>query len=133
MVTDKRDLLEVLKSELEFLEKGGYRGPSWRPQFIFEDSPSCLNYKDPQRTKPCSECVLMQLVPPDRRKEKVPCRYIPLDELGTTVESLYRTATQEELETALRNWLKARIEILERQRAEEQPVVQEMKARNAAR
>ncbi len=37
----------VLKFELEFLEKGGYgRSPRepWRPQFIFEDSPTCMNY-----------------------------------------------------------------------------------------
>ncbi len=37
MQKDERDLLEVLKFELEFLEKGGYgRSPkmSWRPQYI---------------------------------------------------------------------------------------------------
>jgi hypothetical protein len=34
---DERDVLEVLKSELEYLENGGYskRG-SWGPGFIFE-------------------------------------------------------------------------------------------------
>ena len=43
MQKDERDLLDVLKFELEFLEKGGYgRSPreAWRPQFIFEDSPT---------------------------------------------------------------------------------------------
>ena len=50
MASKKRDLLEVLKLELEFLKGGGYRkGSSWRPQFIFEDSPTCLNYGDPER------------------------------------------------------------------------------------
>ena len=37
MQRDERDLLAVLKFELEFLEKGGYgRGPpeAWRPQYI---------------------------------------------------------------------------------------------------
>jgi len=116
MGADQRDLLTVLKAELEFLSQGGYRrngASSWRPSFIFEDSPSCLNYKDPSRAKPCSECVLMQLVPPEKRKEQIPCRFIPLDALGTTVESLYKTATQDELEAEVRNWLKARIEAME--------------------
>ena len=50
MASKKRDLLEVLKLELEFLKGGGYRkGSSWRPQFIFEDSPTCLNYGGPER------------------------------------------------------------------------------------
>ena len=47
MANDDRDLLTVLKAELAFLEKGGYRhSPSarWRPQFIFEDSPTCMNH-----------------------------------------------------------------------------------------
>ena len=47
MTKDKRDLLDVLKAELQFLEKGGYRHTAraeWRPQFIFQDSPTCLNF-----------------------------------------------------------------------------------------
>jgi len=116
MGADQRDLLTVLKAELEFLDKGGYRNDrasSWRPSFVFEDSPSCLNYKDPLRAKPCSECLLMQLVPPEKRKEQIPCRFIPLDALGTTVESLYKTATEDELEAEVRKWLKATIAALE--------------------
>lgn len=116
MAADRRDLLEVLKAELEFLDKGGYRDDSWRPKFIFEDSPSCLNYRDPLRARPCSECVLMKLVPAERREEQIPCRYIPLNALGTTVESLYQTATQDELETEVRSWLKATIAALEEKR-----------------
>ena len=47
MPADQRDLLTVLKQELEFLEQGGYRRCSeknGRPLFIFEDSPTCMNY-----------------------------------------------------------------------------------------
>ena len=47
MNNDKRNLVTVLKAELEFVEKGGYRNISlsaWRPQFIFQDSPTCLNF-----------------------------------------------------------------------------------------
>jgi hypothetical protein len=115
MAKDDRDLLEVLKLELEFLEKGGYRSSRtvWRPEFIFEDSPTCLNFGSPQRSRPCDECLLMQLVPPERRSERVPCRYIPLNAAGETVDSAYRTGTQLELEKALADWLRATIRRLE--------------------
>src|SRR6516225_818465 len=39
---DNRDLPQILKAELEFLETGGYRSSPkvrWRPHFVFEDSP----------------------------------------------------------------------------------------------
>jgi hypothetical protein len=116
-MADKRNLVEVLKAELEFLNRGGYRKASWRPQFIFEDSPTCLNYGNRQDQKPCSECVLMQLVPREKREEKVPCRFIPLNEQGDTIDSLYRSGTQEELESALRNWLTPEIEKQEKAHA----------------
>jgi len=115
MSNNQRNLLEVLRRELEFLEKGGYRKPSWRPNFIFEDSPTCINYGDPHRSIPCSECVLMQLVPPDGRKERVPCRHIPIDGLGRTIDTLYRTGSQEEVEAAVRSWLQETIARLERE------------------
>ena len=77
MQKDERDPLEVLKFELQFLEDGGYgRSPRtlWRPQYIFEDSRTCMNYDSKENPGPCSDCVLMQLVPPERRSEKIPCR-----------------------------------------------------------
>ena len=73
MAQDNRKLVDVLKAELEFLKEAGYRrasGSSWRPQFVFEDSPSCLNQNRNAERRPCTECVLMQLVPKDRREEK---------------------------------------------------------------
>ena len=122
MPRNARDLLEVLKSELKFLESGGYRDPAraqWRPQFIFEDSPTtCLNYGDPERRRPCSDCPLIGLVPSDHRNEKIPCRYICLNEQGETIDSLYRTGTQEELETAVAKWLRATIHRLETDQAQ---------------
>lgn len=114
---DKRDLLAVLKAELEFVEKGGYRHTSrapWRPQFIFQDSPSCLNFDPAQPPQPCGDCVLMQLVPESLRSRKVACRYIPLNEQGETIDSFYRSGTREELEAALRKWLRSSIERLEK-------------------
>ncbi|HJY86130.1 MAG TPA: hypothetical protein VKE24_04760 [Candidatus Acidoferrales bacterium] len=122
MRRDKRDLLEVLKFELEFLEKGGYgRSPRtpWRPQFIFEDSPTCMNYDSKDNPGPCSDCVLMQLVPAERRGEKIPCRHFPLNPEGETVDSLYRYGNQEELEDNLRTWLRATIHGLEQEQKSE--------------
>ena len=121
MTNDKRDLLDVLKAELEFLEKGGYRHSArapWRPQFMFQDSPTCLNFDPTQQPRPCSDCLLTQLVPEDLRSKKIPCRYIPLSEHGETIDSFYRTGTQEELEVAVAQWLRATIARLERERAE---------------
>jgi hypothetical protein len=121
MTNDKRDLLEVLKAELEFVERGGYRHTArapWRPQFIFQDSPTCLNFDPTQQPRPCSDCLLMQLVPQDLRSKKIPCRYIPLSEHGETIDSFYRTGTQEELEAAVAQWLKTTIARLEREKAE---------------
>ncbi len=90
------------------MEGGGYgRSPHalWRARYIFEDSPSCLNFNDPARPHPCSECLLTQLVPAELREQDVPCRFIPLNDKGHTVDSLYRTGTQVEMEEALRDWL----------------------------
>jgi len=116
MSKDKRDLLAVLKAELAFLEKGGYRNmarDTWRPQFIFQDSPTCLNYDPAQPPIPCSDCILMQVIPEEQRKRKIACRYIPLNEQGETIDSFYRFGTRDELEAALRKWLRATIERLE--------------------
>ena len=117
MANDARGLLDVLRAELEFIEKGGYRTTAraaWRPHFMFQDSPTCLNFDTTQPPKPCNDCVLMQLIPEDAQARKVPCRYIPLNERGETIDSFYRTGTQQELEATVVRWLKATIERLER-------------------
>lgn len=119
MQKDERDLLEVLKFELRFLEDGGYgRTPSarWRPQLIFEDSPTCMNFNS-QEQGPCSDCVLMQLVPPEFRSARIPCRHIPFDKSGETLDSLYRYGEQGEIEDVFGNWLRATIKRLENERA----------------
>jgi hypothetical protein len=121
MSTQTRDLLELLRFELKFVEDGGYgRSPraSWRAPYIFEDSPICLNFNSWER-KPCSECLLHQLVPSEVRERPVPCRYIPLNAQGETVDSLYRSGTQQETEAALANWLRREIQRLESERTPE--------------
>jgi hypothetical protein len=115
MPSGNRNLLDVLKFELEFLEQGGYgRLPreSWRPRFIFEDSPTCMNFNSKDR-KPCSECLLMQFVPEEARKEQTPCIHIPLSFSGETIENLYRTGTQQAMEEVLGSWLRTTIRRLE--------------------
>jgi len=118
MQKDERDLLEVLKFELKFLEDGGYgRSPSarWRPQLIFEDSPTCMNFNSEERG-PCRDCVLIQLVPPEFRCAQIPCRHIPFEATGETLDSLYRYGEQGETEEVFGNWLRATIQSLEEER-----------------
>ena len=50
----KKDVLATLQAELAFVERGGYRSPqqaSWRAQFIFEDSPTCLTHNRATQTR----------------------------------------------------------------------------------
>jgi len=119
MYKDERDLLDVLKAELAFLEKGGYgRSPreSWRQPLIFEDSPSCMNYDSKEAPGPCSDCVLMQLVPSQFRGKQIPCRHIPFNAEGETLDSLYRYSDQFEVEEVFGNWLRKTIAALEADR-----------------
>jgi hypothetical protein len=123
MSVDDRDVLEVLNSELRFLENGGYK-PSprtqRRPPFIFEDSPTCLNYGSRQRLLPCSECVLMAFVPQDCRGERIPCRHISLDVEGYTIDTYYRLGAQEDLEVDVADWLRKTIQPVEGEGAQQQ-------------
>jgi hypothetical protein len=122
MAEDKRDILEVLKFELNFIEQGGYgrsvRTP-WKPTSIFQDSLSCINFNDPERPHPCSECLLTDFVPADSQAESVPCHHIPLNPEGETVDSLERQAHQAEMEETVKNWLRATIQRIEQGRAKE--------------
>jgi len=123
MARDDRDPIEVLKFELNFTETGGYgrsvRTP-WLPTSTFQDSLSCLNFGDPHRTHPCQDCFLMQFVPPERRTENVPCHHIPLNEAGETVHVISGCENQEDLEAAVKNWLRTTIARLEREKAQQQ-------------
>jgi hypothetical protein len=118
VMQDARNLLETLKTELEFVEKGGYRNRPrfpWRPSFVFEDSPTCLNFEAKEERRPCAECLLMQFVPEDQKKLRFPCRHIPLTPEGDSVSRYYESGTEEELEIALKGWLTRKIAELEAQ------------------
>jgi hypothetical protein len=109
-------VLNLLRRELEFLEKGGYRRSPrlpWRAPYIFEESPSCPNYSDRTRQQRCQDCWFMQFVPRDLHTEQVPCRFVPLTADGITVDSLYRFGSGAETEETLRTWLRRRIQAIE--------------------
>lgn len=116
MESQGQDILELLKAELNFLEKGGYgqsvRAP-WQPTSVFQDSLSCLNYADPNRPYPCEACLLAGFVPPESQTESVPCHHIPLNRSGETVETIERRGDQQELEEVVKAWLRARIRQIE--------------------
>jgi len=115
MAPDDRDMLELLEQELDFMEKGGYgrsvRTP-WLPKSIFQDSLSCLNYAHPKRIRPCSECALLDFVPPEHQSDAVPCHHIPLDAAGDTIEELAGD-NESKSELLVKEWLRARIHELQ--------------------
>lgn len=121
MAEDDRDLLEVLKFELSFLEHGGY-GRSvhtpWKATSIFEDSLTCLNFGDPARTQACRECLLYDFVPESSRNENVPCHHIVLNRQGDTLATLDKGYNQPELEESVKGWLRNTIQRLERERVQ---------------
>jgi hypothetical protein len=119
MAKDERDLLDLLKFELKFLEDGGYgRSPHtpWRRPLAFEDSLTCPNFGDPNHSVPCSECLLMEFVPAELKDQVSPCRLIPLTPKGETADYFYRCGTQLELEEALAGWLRDQINRIEEER-----------------
>src|SRR5260370_14271468 len=90
MQKDERDLLEVLKSELEFLGHHGYRRSpetAWRPKAIFEDSPSCINFHSPGNPLPFTDFALIYLYPPVHRTPKYTCIHIPLHPSDDSLDS----------------------------------------------
>lgn len=106
-----------LRRELAFLDRGGYRVQSyWRMPLFFEDSPICSR----RHEAVCpSSCALLALIPTAFRDEAAPCRHIPLNHAGETLQSMYSTDTNEEIEAAIRKWLVSTIETLGARTTEE--------------
>ena len=120
MAKDDRDILEVLKQELSFIEEGGYgrsvRAP-WLPKSIFQDSLSCLNYGFPYRAHPCSECSLLDFVRSEDRSQPVPCHFIPLNDAGNTIEEFETKGDEPRTQLAVKTWLQGKISQLEAERS----------------
>ena len=120
MAKDERDILDLLKTELDFIEKGGYgRSPRtpWKPTSPFRDSLTCVNYALPEKAHPCAECHLIDFVPADKRSEELPCHAIPLNAAGDTVDSL--EPNQAKLEESLKEWMREKIREIETTRRTE--------------
>jgi hypothetical protein len=120
MTKDERDILDVLKDELTFIEQGGYgrsvRTP-WQPRSAFQDSLTCINYADPNHTHPCNECHLLDFVSPEHQGKEVPCHFIPLNETGATIDDLEPQDNEAKLEREVKEWLRARIREIEEARS----------------
>ena len=69
----------------------------------------------PARPHPCIECRLIKFVPRELRNESSPCRFIPLNEKGQTIDYFHRCGTQLEIEEALAGWLRSEITRIEQQ------------------
>ncbi len=115
MSDDRRDMLEVLRYELNFLEQGGYsrnvrQGTGVSP---FQDTLTCLNFGDPMRPHACHECLLIDFVPESAKTEDVPCHFIPLDPVGHTIAELLKEGDMRQLERALKVWLRSTIHKVE--------------------
>ena len=120
MPKDQQEILEILKSELEFIEKGGYGAPDKQEPgaaaTMFADSLTCLNYGYPYRIHPCGECPLIEFVPEDSRVSAMPCHHIPLDSSGQTVERMEEKGSQTRMQEAVKTWLRQTISQIESQR-----------------
>lgn len=120
MAKDDRDILEILKEELNFIEQGGYgrsvRTP-WQPKSVFQDSLTCINFADPAHSHPCNECRLIDFVRSEHEREEVPCHFIPLNEAGESIGSLELEDNEAKLEREVKDWLRAKIQQIEEERS----------------
>jgi hypothetical protein len=113
------EILENLKFELDFIEDGGYgrsvRTP-WKPTCIFEDTITCINFGEPERSRRHEGCLLMDFVPTEKRSESVPCHHIPLNDAGESIDQIEARRGQEEALEAVKIWLRKKISQLELER-----------------
>jgi hypothetical protein len=119
MNAHRQEVLDALKLELTFLERGGYEPSVREPRTalsIFQDSLSCPNYASMTKTYACTECFLIDFVPPEKRGEAVPCHHIPLDERGDTVSNLGGDGI--EIQRAMRGWVRKTIDAIEKAKPE---------------
>lgn len=121
MANDNRDILELLKDELAFIEQGNYgrsvRTP-WVPKSVFQDSLTCLNYGYPYRAHPCAECALLDFVGPQDHSQTIPCHFIPLDATGKTLDELELEGNEPRTVNAVKTWLRDKIGQIEAERSD---------------
>ena len=109
---DVRDVVDVLRYELNFLEQGGLErlGPEASP---FLSTMTCLNFDLPLRSHACHECLLYDFVPQEARLNDNPCHFIPLNDKGATIATLTGLGDQRLLRDEVGNWLRTKIAQIE--------------------
>jgi len=116
MTDHQRDVLRALKSELWFLEMQEYY-PSvmevCKELPIFRDSPSCLNYALAAKERSCAECWLMDLVPPEKWGEAIPCQHIPLKSGSDTIAAMTERGENVAARETVCEWLRTKIKAME--------------------
>ena len=121
MAKDDRDILELLKDELAFIEQGGYgrsvRTP-WVSKSVFRDSLTCLNYGYPYRAHPCADCRLLDFVDSQDHSQNIPCHFIPLDGTGKTLDELELEGNEPRTVSAVKIWLRDKIGQIEAERCD---------------
>jgi hypothetical protein len=108
MAWDKREVIGLLRMEIENIRKRGFAAR-------FRDTVLCINAgKDPQ-SDVCSQCLLLQFVPPEYHADPTPCFHIPLNERGDTVTTLSPIANRKELDEAIVGWMERAVVQLQKE------------------
>jgi hypothetical protein len=115
MSQDSRDVLQILRFELNYLEQGGFdRDRALHgSESPFRGTFTCINFGDPLQSHACRECLLHQFVPEERQTEEFPCHYIQLSASGETVAELIDKQDPRRMVIALEHWLRTTITRLE--------------------
>jgi len=115
MSKDLRNVLEVLRYELNYIEQGGFDRDrtSLGMESPFLGNFTCINFGDPLRAHACRECSLHEFVPKDRQTEEYPCHYIRLSDSGETIAELIKKKDPKRLVVVLEHWLRTTIAQLE--------------------
>jgi hypothetical protein len=115
MLQDSRDVLQILRFELNYLEQGGFdRDRALHgTESPFQGTFTCINFGDPLRMHACRECLLHQFVPEERQTEEFPCHHIQLSAAGETVDELIHKQDPHRMLVALVDWLRTTIARLE--------------------
>jgi hypothetical protein len=115
MTQQLRDVLQILRFELNYLEQGGFERDrvSLGTESPFRGTFVCINFDDPLRAHACHECPLYQFVPQERRTKEFPCHHIPLNDSGETVAEFIERQDPVRMVPVLENWLRTTITKLE--------------------
>ena len=115
MTQDPREVLQILRYELNYLEQGGFdrSREMLGPESPFQGSYACINFNDPLQAHACRECRLFQFVPDSKKTEELPCHHILLGDSGETIDRLIEKNDPGHLKMVLEQWLRTTIATLE--------------------